>query len=59
VASVLLLGLYVRRTTGVGQTMSTSMLSTMAHVLSETMVEHAGATTVPLADEDLLGLGPW
>jgi crotonobetainyl-CoA:carnitine CoA-transferase CaiB-like acyl-CoA transferase len=59
VASILLLGLYVRRSTGVGQTMSASMLSTVAHALSETMVDHDGIAPAPLADPELLGLGPW
>jgi crotonobetainyl-CoA:carnitine CoA-transferase CaiB-like acyl-CoA transferase len=35
------------------------MLSTMAHVLSETMVEYEGIEPVLVADADLLGLGPW
>jgi crotonobetainyl-CoA:carnitine CoA-transferase CaiB-like acyl-CoA transferase len=55
----MLLGLYARRRLGVGQAMSTSMLSTMAHVLSETMVDHDGITPLRLAEADLLGLGPW
>ena len=59
VASTLLLGLLVQKRSGTGQAMSTSMLSTMAHVLSETMVEHDGIEPIQVADADLLGLGPW
>jgi crotonobetainyl-CoA:carnitine CoA-transferase CaiB-like acyl-CoA transferase len=59
VASTMLLGLFVQRRHGIGQAMSTSMLSTMAHVLSETMVEYDGIEPVPVADADLLGMGPW
>jgi len=58
VATAMLLGLVVRARTGTAQAMSTSMLSTMAHVLSETMVEYEGAMTAPGPDCDLLGLGP-
>ena len=55
----MLLGLLVQRRHGIGQAMSTSMLSTMAHVLSETMVEYDDIEPIPVADAELLGLGPW
>jgi crotonobetainyl-CoA:carnitine CoA-transferase CaiB-like acyl-CoA transferase len=42
VASALLLGLLARRRGGPGQALNTSMLLTMAHVLSEDMLEYAG-----------------
>lgn len=59
VASSMLLGQLVKRRTGRGQTMVTSMLATMGHVLSETMVEYQDAPPVATPDLDLLGLGPW
>jgi crotonobetainyl-CoA:carnitine CoA-transferase CaiB-like acyl-CoA transferase len=59
VATTMLLGLLARHRTGKGQSMSTSMLSTMAHVLSETMVEYEGVAPVSLADPDLFGLSPF
>ena len=58
VATTMLLGLLARCRTGTGQTMSTSMLSTMAHVLSETMVEYEAAAPIARVDPDLLGHGP-
>jgi crotonobetainyl-CoA:carnitine CoA-transferase CaiB-like acyl-CoA transferase len=58
VATTMLLGLVARCRTGTGHTMSTSMLSTMAHVLSETMVEYETAAPTAPVDPDLLGHGP-
>ncbi len=57
-ATALLLGLLGRRRLGVAQAMSTSMLSTMAHVLSEDVVEYADRLETPRPDGRLLGLGP-
>lgn len=57
VATSMLLGLLATRRGTPGQTLTTSMLSTMAHTLSEDMVEYAGRTAMPVPDRDLLGLG--
>jgi crotonobetainyl-CoA:carnitine CoA-transferase CaiB-like acyl-CoA transferase len=58
VGTALLLGLLSRERQGLGQAMTTSMLSTMAHVLSETTVTYPGAPPVAGPDEQLYGLGP-
>jgi crotonobetainyl-CoA:carnitine CoA-transferase CaiB-like acyl-CoA transferase len=58
VATALLLGLLVKRRTGEGQTMMTSMLSTLAHTLSEDMVEYEDRPPFPAPTADLYGLGP-
>jgi crotonobetainyl-CoA:carnitine CoA-transferase CaiB-like acyl-CoA transferase len=58
VATALLLGVLARRRGAPGQAMSTSMLSTMAHALSEDMVEYEGRAPTAVPDPDLLGLGP-
>jgi crotonobetainyl-CoA:carnitine CoA-transferase CaiB-like acyl-CoA transferase len=57
-ATALLLGLLGRQRLGVAQAMSTSMLSTMAHTLSEDVVEYADRPEAPRPDRRLLGLGP-
>jgi crotonobetainyl-CoA:carnitine CoA-transferase CaiB-like acyl-CoA transferase len=57
VASALLLGSLARRRGAPGQEMSTSMLSTMSHCLSEDMVEYEGRSITPRPEPDLLGLG--
>jgi crotonobetainyl-CoA:carnitine CoA-transferase CaiB-like acyl-CoA transferase len=56
VASALLLGLLVKKRGGPGQSMMTSMLSTMAHTLSEDMVEYEGRAPYPLPTAELYGL---
>jgi crotonobetainyl-CoA:carnitine CoA-transferase CaiB-like acyl-CoA transferase len=58
VGTALLVGLLAKRRGGPGQSMSTSMLSTMAHALSEDMVEYSGRPPMAVPDKDLLGLGP-
>jgi crotonobetainyl-CoA:carnitine CoA-transferase CaiB-like acyl-CoA transferase len=58
VASALLLGILAKKRGHGGQEMSTSMLSTMAHVLSEDMVEYEGRRDLTVPDKDLYGLGP-
>jgi crotonobetainyl-CoA:carnitine CoA-transferase CaiB-like acyl-CoA transferase len=58
VATALLLGLLAKRRGTPGQEMSTSMLSTMAHALSEDMVEYDGRPPLASPDRDLHGLGP-
>jgi crotonobetainyl-CoA:carnitine CoA-transferase CaiB-like acyl-CoA transferase len=58
VASALLLGILARKRGGEGQEMSTSMLSTMAHALSEDMVEYEARPELRAPDKDLYGLGP-
>jgi crotonobetainyl-CoA:carnitine CoA-transferase CaiB-like acyl-CoA transferase len=58
VATALLLGVLARERGGEGQEMSTSMLSTMAHALSEDMVEYAARAPMPTPDQDLYGLAP-
>lgn len=57
VGTALVLGLLARRRGAPGQELSTSMLATMTHALSEDMVEHEGRSDVPTPDPDLLGLG--
>lgn len=58
VGTALLMGLLARRRGAPGQALSTSMLSTMAHALSEDMVEYEGRGPMATPDHDLLGLGP-
>ncbi len=58
VATGMLLGLLVKRRGGPGQSMLTTMLNTMAHVLSEDMVEYEGRAPAPTVDKELYGLGP-
>jgi crotonobetainyl-CoA:carnitine CoA-transferase CaiB-like acyl-CoA transferase len=52
------LGLLVRKRGHGGQRVVTTMLLTLAHVLSEDMIEYPGRPEAPAADADLLGLGP-
>jgi crotonobetainyl-CoA:carnitine CoA-transferase CaiB-like acyl-CoA transferase len=56
VASALVLGLLAKKRGAPGQAMMTSMLSTMAHTLSEDMVEYENRPPMPLPNGDLLGL---
>jgi crotonobetainyl-CoA:carnitine CoA-transferase CaiB-like acyl-CoA transferase len=57
-ATALLLGILAKRRGCPGQSMTTSMLSTMAHTLSDEMIEYEGRPPSPAPDADLLGLGP-
>jgi len=56
VGTALLLGLLAKRRGAPGQEMSTSMLSTMSHCLSEDMVEYEGRRPIVSPSRDLLGL---
>jgi crotonobetainyl-CoA:carnitine CoA-transferase CaiB-like acyl-CoA transferase len=56
VGTALLLGLLANRRGAPGQSMATSMLSTMAHTLSDEMVEYDGAPGIAIPDRDLYGL---
>jgi crotonobetainyl-CoA:carnitine CoA-transferase CaiB-like acyl-CoA transferase len=56
VATALLLGILAKQRGGPGQVMTTSMLSTMAHCLSEDMVEYAGRAPLRTPDRELFGL---
>jgi crotonobetainyl-CoA:carnitine CoA-transferase CaiB-like acyl-CoA transferase len=56
VATALLLGLVARRRGAPGQELTTTMLSTLAHTLSEDMVEYAGRVAAPAPDADLYGI---
>jgi crotonobetainyl-CoA:carnitine CoA-transferase CaiB-like acyl-CoA transferase len=56
VGTALALGLLARRRGAPGQAMLMSMLSTMAHALSEEMVEYAGRADPSRPDGDLYGL---
>lgn len=56
VGTALLLGLLAKRRGAPGQEMSTSMLSTMSHCLSEDMVEYEGRRPIVTPSRDLLGL---
>ncbi len=58
VATASLLGLLAHRRHGVGQIITTSMLSTMAHALADSMVAPPGAEPAPVPDADLFGFGP-
>lgn len=55
-ATALLLGLVGKRRGMKGQAMVTTMLSTMAHALSEEMVEYQNRPAVAVPDRELLGL---
>lgn len=55
VATALLLGLVARQRGAGGQRMLTTMLSTMAHALSEVMVRYDGQPDAPTADVGLHG----
>jgi crotonobetainyl-CoA:carnitine CoA-transferase CaiB-like acyl-CoA transferase len=57
VGTALMLGLLAKRRGAPGQAMMTSMLSTMAHALSEDMVEYEGRAAMAVPDPQLLGLG--
>jgi crotonobetainyl-CoA:carnitine CoA-transferase CaiB-like acyl-CoA transferase len=54
----LALGLLARQRGAGGQGVLTTMLSTLAHVLSDDMVEYEGRPLAPTADSGLYGLGP-
>jgi crotonobetainyl-CoA:carnitine CoA-transferase CaiB-like acyl-CoA transferase len=56
VATALLLGLLARQRGAPGQVLSTSMLSTLAHTLSEDMVEYEGRAPLRAPDRDMFGL---
>ncbi len=56
VATVLLLGLVARRRGAPGQRLLTTMLSTLAHTLSEDMIEYEGRAPAPSPDPDLYGI---
>ena len=56
VASALLLGLLAKKRGAPGQSMMTSMLSTMAHTLSEDMVEYENRPALPTPGIDMYGL---
>ena len=56
VATALLLGLVARRRGAPGQEMLTTMLSTLAHTLSEDMVEYDGRSPAPAPDPELYGI---
>ena len=58
VACGLALGLLARRRGAGAQGVVTTMLTTMAQVLSEDMVEYEGRPAAPTADPELFGLGP-
>jgi len=58
VACGLALGLVVRQRSKGAQGVVTTMLSTLAQVLSEDMVEYAGRPAAPMADAGLYGFGP-
>jgi crotonobetainyl-CoA:carnitine CoA-transferase CaiB-like acyl-CoA transferase len=58
VGTALVLGLLARRRGAPGQSMVMSMLSTMTHALSETMVEYDHRPELVVADPDLYGLSP-
>ena len=57
VATALLLGLLARRRGAPGQSMLTTMLTTVGHCLSEDLVEYEGRSAITSVDDDLLGLG--
>jgi crotonobetainyl-CoA:carnitine CoA-transferase CaiB-like acyl-CoA transferase len=58
VATAMLLGLVAAKRGAPGQSMLTTMLNTMGHVLSEDMVEYAGRAEAPAVDELIFGFGP-
>jgi crotonobetainyl-CoA:carnitine CoA-transferase CaiB-like acyl-CoA transferase len=55
VGTALALGLLARKRGAPGQVMLTTMLNTVAHALSEDMVEYEGRSPAPSADAELLG----
>lgn len=57
VGTALLLGLLAKKRGAGGQAMATSMLGTMAHALSEDMVEYEGRPPLATPGPDLVGLG--
>jgi crotonobetainyl-CoA:carnitine CoA-transferase CaiB-like acyl-CoA transferase len=57
VGTALLLGLLAKKRGRGGQSMMTSMLSTMAHALSEDMIEYEGRADMQIPDAQLLGFG--
>jgi crotonobetainyl-CoA:carnitine CoA-transferase CaiB-like acyl-CoA transferase len=57
VGAALALGLLARELRGEGQRSETSMLSTMAHILSEDMVEYEGRAPASTPDPELYGIG--
>ncbi len=58
VGTALLLGIVAKARGAPGQSMATSMLSTMSNVLSEDMVEYEGRSPTLNPDPELLGQGP-
>jgi crotonobetainyl-CoA:carnitine CoA-transferase CaiB-like acyl-CoA transferase len=58
VGTALLLGLVARARGAPGQSMLTTMLNSMSHVLSDDMVEYAGRPAAPAVDEQVFGFGP-
>jgi len=56
VATALLLGLVARQRGAPGQEMLTTMLSTLAHTLSEDMIEYDGRAPAPAPDPELYGI---
>jgi crotonobetainyl-CoA:carnitine CoA-transferase CaiB-like acyl-CoA transferase len=58
VGTALLLGLVARARGAPGQSMLTTMLNSMAHVLSEDMVRYEGKLPIPSVDAEVYGLGP-
>jgi crotonobetainyl-CoA:carnitine CoA-transferase CaiB-like acyl-CoA transferase len=58
VACAEMLALLARKRGLPGQRVATTMLFTMAQVLSEDMVDYAGRPDAPTADADLYGFGP-
>jgi crotonobetainyl-CoA:carnitine CoA-transferase CaiB-like acyl-CoA transferase len=57
-ATALLLGLVARARTGQVHTMTTTMLMSVAHALSDQVVEYAGQPELATVDPDILGLSP-
>ena len=54
--TALALGLFARKRGGPGQSMLTTMLNTVAHAISEDMVEYEGRGPAASADEEMFGL---
>jgi crotonobetainyl-CoA:carnitine CoA-transferase CaiB-like acyl-CoA transferase len=54
--TALALGLLARKRGAPGQSMLTTMLNTVAHAISEDMVEYDGRDAAPTVDPDLFGL---
>jgi crotonobetainyl-CoA:carnitine CoA-transferase CaiB-like acyl-CoA transferase len=57
VATALLLGLVARQNGAPGQRLLTTMLSTVAHAISEDMVRYPGRPPAPECDPELFGFG--